>query len=412
MARPRGQRAHQALLPRTSPLRPPMLLASIAVLAAAVAGARCSGVVKLSNPEGQISDGSATTDYSKRPFVAQGLVQGRGSTPCNGTEAGVGCEQSDGWKFFRHGKGAIDALGYTNTYSYDLCAAHPEMCYASDMYCAWEINVPGPARIELTVEAYHIEPQLDTFRIYEGVPLYEEANGAVTVTYAHTASMEDLSCVGCDAWDLETMGPSFRPAGIGTTSGSIIGAGFERAPRKIVVNSHAAFLYFHSDSSGVYSGFVLSYRTLPVLCKPGFWIPIVNRVGKKYSWSSTVRTMGNDCYPCSSSCGDAFSCPLGSSASSPSVAWTQGRVQTSSTARRALFVWVTPKPAALRASTSPRRAPLPLSPARPARTASAASSRAREKKAGLARRRPGVNRARLTTRHSPSAGTALAASGT
>ena len=314
MARPRGQRAHQAMLPRTSPLRPPMLLASIAVMAAAVAGARCSGVVKLSNPEGQVSDGSATTDYSKRPFIAQGLVQGRDSTPCDGTEAGVGCEQSDGWKFFRHGKGAIDALGYTNTYSYDLCAAQPDMCYASDMYCAWEINVPGPARVELTVEAYHIEPQLDTFRIYEGVPLYTEVNGVIAVSYAHTASMEDLSCVGCDAWGLETMGPSFRPAGIGTTSGSIIGAGFARAPRKIVVNSHAAFLYFHSDSSGVYPGFTLSYRTLPVLCKPGFWIPIVRRVGKKYTWSSTVRSMGNDCYPCSSSCGDAFSCPLGSSA--------------------------------------------------------------------------------------------------
>ena len=56
----------------------------------------------------------------------------------------------------------------------------------------------------------------------------------------------------------------------------------------------------------------MTYKTLAVACKPGFWIPITTRKGKQHTLTGGTPTgslyrgtgadvsMAADCYPCSS----------------------------------------------------------------------------------------------------------------
>ena len=161
---------------------------------------RCNGLYKLRTETGSVSDGSAPTDYTKRVwFNGYGNVQSiTGLTTA-----------SDGWRYFRYNQPAGNPV-----YDYDLCTPgqYPEMCYLAKQGCSWDINVGSPARIEFTVEQYHVEPEFDTVRIFEGTPTHDTAG---VVLASHDGSTEDLSCEGCvESGGLASMGPNFRPAGI------------------------------------------------------------------------------------------------------------------------------------------------------------------------------------------------------
>jgi hypothetical protein len=283
------------------------------------------------------------TDAPYGPYVP--ATGDYGGFPSNGYMYGNKDRPAVNWKTFNFGSTApgfkVNAPGWklsdTRNNDYDMCAeaycftfnaaateanypycagiTKPSTCYEDNMNCAWDINIDidanGPGKLIFTVNQLHIEPLFESLIVYEGMP---QVNAQTLEVTASAAQQQQLNCVDAGSclersyFAQEVFGVSysvpqspglfFRPDGVGTTQAPIIGTGWTGAPVTHTVPSNRAFIKFTSDSVAMYPGFSIDYVFEPLLCQPGYYMPIVVR-------QSVANTdLSEDCNSCNSLCND------------------------------------------------------------------------------------------------------------